>query len=80
MKTQSKNQTPTPMNIVLGMQHPSILSDSVADSSAKKHKKWSILIRLLQQNIWELPSQSELTPMIFDTGLTHLGTEASIYD
>ena len=29
--------------------------------------------------IWRCLSLSELTPMIFNTGLTHLGTEASIY-
>ena len=28
--------------------------------------------------IWRPPSLSELTPMIFNTGLTHLGSEASI--
>ena len=27
--------------------------------------------------IWRPSSQSELTPMIFETGLTHLGSEAS---
>ena len=26
---------------------------------------------------WRLPNQSELTPMIFNTGLTHLGSKAS---
>ena len=29
--------------------------------------------------IWRPPSLSELTPMIFNTGLTHLGSEASNY-
>ena len=29
--------------------------------------------------IWRLPSLSELTHMIFNMGLTHLGSEASIY-
>ena len=29
--------------------------------------------------IWRPPSQSELTSMIFNTGLTPLGSEASIY-
>ena len=29
--------------------------------------------------IWRPPSLSELTPMIFSIGLTHLGSEASIY-
>ena len=29
------------------------------------------------KNIWRPPSLSELTPMIFNTGLTHLGSEAS---
>ena len=28
--------------------------------------------------IWRPPSLSELTPIIFITGLTHLGSEASI--
>ena len=28
--------------------------------------------------IWRPPSQSELTPMIFNIGLTHSGSEASI--
>ena len=28
-------------------------------------------------NVWRLPSLSELTQMIFNMGLTHLGTEAS---
>ena len=27
---------------------------------------------------WRPPSLSELTPMLFNTGLTHLGSEASI--
>ena len=30
-------------------------------------------------NIWSPPSLSELTPMIFNTRLTHLRLEASIY-
>ena len=29
--------------------------------------------------IWRPPSLSELTPMLFNTGLTNLGLEASIY-
>ena len=29
--------------------------------------------------IWRPPSLSELTPMVYNTGLTHLGSEASIY-
>ena len=29
--------------------------------------------------IWKPPSLSELTPMIFNTDLTHLGSEAFIY-
>ena len=29
--------------------------------------------------IWRRPSLSELTPIIFNTGLTHLGSVASIY-
>ena len=28
---------------------------------------------------WRPPSLSELTPIVFNTGLTHLGSEASIY-
>ena len=28
---------------------------------------------------WRPLSQSELTPMVFDTGITHLGSEASKY-
>ena len=28
--------------------------------------------------IWRPPSLSKLTPIIFNTGLTHLGSEASI--
>ena len=32
------------------------------------------------QDIWMPPSLSELTPMVFNTGLTHLGSEASIYN
>ena len=28
--------------------------------------------------IWRPPSLSELTPMIFNTGLTHLGSESSV--
>ena len=31
------------------------------------------------KNIWSPLSLSELTPMIFDIGLTHLSSEASIY-
>ena len=30
-------------------------------------------------HIWRAPSISELTSIIFNTGLTHLGSEASIY-
>ena len=29
---------------------------------------------------WRLPSLSELTPMVFNTGLTYLGLEASKYE
>ena len=29
--------------------------------------------------IWKPPSLGELTPIIFNKGLTHLGSEASIY-
>ena len=29
--------------------------------------------------IWRPPSLSELSPMIFSMGLTHLGSEATIY-
>ena len=29
--------------------------------------------------MWKPPSLSELTPMIFNKGVTHLGSEASIY-
>ena len=44
-------------------------------------KRLSIEIKLLNgKNIWWPPSLSELTPMVFNTGLTHLGSEASIYD
>ena len=39
----------------------------------------SILI-VIQQHIWEPPSLSVLTTMIFNMGLTHLGSEAFIYD
>ena len=28
---------------------------------------------------WRPPSLSELTPMVFNTGLTHLGLKATIY-
>ena len=41
----------------------------------------SLLIKihiLMKCFIWRPPSLSELTPMIFNTGLTHLGLEASI--
>ena len=34
---------------------------------------------LIHYYIWRPPSQSELTPMVFNTGLTHLGSDASIY-
>ena len=30
------------------------------------------------RNIWRPPTLSELTPMMFNMGLTHLGSEASI--
>ena len=30
-------------------------------------------------SIWCLPNLSELTPMIYNMELTHLGSEASIY-
>ena len=33
----------------------------------------------IQHMNWRPPSQSELTPMLFNTGLTHLGLEASNY-
>ena len=56
----------------------------------KKHDfqfSWEItfIILLLLDEIffsmitWRPPSLSELTPMIFNAGLTHLGSEASIY-
>ena len=33
----------------------------------------------LSRYIWRPSRLSELTPMVFNTGLTHLGLEASIY-
>ena len=50
----------------------------------------SVMIQLLSANavnirgnllniIWRPPSQSELTTMIFDMGLTHIGSEAPIW-
>ena len=35
---------------------------------------WKMLI-----DIWRPPSLNELTPMLFDNGLAHLGSETSIY-
>ena len=35
-------------------------------------------IHIILEYIWRLPSLSELTPMIFNMRLTHLGSEASI--
>ena len=37
------------------------------------NKKCKKLLRL----IWKSPILSELTPIVFNTGLTHLGSEAS---
>ena len=36
-------------------------------------------LQRLDYYIWRPPSLSELTPMIFDMGLTHFGSEASFY-
>ena len=36
-------------------------------------------ILIAKQHIWRPPSISELTPMIFNTVLTHLGSKAAIY-
>ena len=51
----------------------------------KQEKRYLILYFILifkKQNNkhekWRPPSLSELTPMVFNTGLTHLGSEASI--
>ena len=35
-------------------------------------------IPIRKNNIWRATRPSELTPMVFNTGLTHLGSEASI--
>ena len=34
-------------------------------------------LKLDLKNKWRSPSQSELTPMLFNMGLIHLGSEAS---
>ena len=47
------------------------------------HKMMLILLFFSYSNmsfIWKLPSLSELTPMIFNTGLTHLGSQTSNYN
>ena len=46
---------------------------------AERIKKYEFLVNLYQ-NKWKPPSLSELTLMIFNTGLTHLVLEASIYN
>ena len=33
----------------------------------------------IKNHIWRPPSVSELNPMVFNTGLTYLGSETSIY-
>ena len=51
----------------------------------KIHKTWLasscvlLIILVLFIYIWRPPSLSELTPIIFSAGLTHLGSETSIY-
>ena len=40
----------------------------------------SIPLLIIRNIIWRPPELSELTPMIFDMKLTHLGSEASIYN
>ena len=48
-----------------------------------EEKKTAYLNEILKQVclfiIWRPPSLSELTPKLFNTGLTHLGFEAFIY-
>ena len=41
-------------------------------------KDASIILQKKRNMIWKPPSISELTPMLSNTGLTHLGLEASI--
>ena len=43
------------------------------------YNRFDILNVIRSYDIWRPPSLRELTPMIFNTGLTHLDSEASIY-
>ena len=43
------------------------------------HLIYQIYFQLLFYIKWRSPSVSKLTPMIFNAGLTHLGSEASKY-
>ena len=36
-------------------------------------------IKNIPNNVWRPPTLSELSQMIFNMGLTHLGSEVSIY-
>ena len=51
-------------------------SNFIYKSMRKNVKRRQFNKDLLQSN-WRPPSLSELTAMIFNTGLTHLGSEAS---
>ena len=44
----------------------------------KRVRKYNENEKSLSKAIWRPPSLSELTPMVLNTGLTHLDLEASI--
>ena len=56
------------------------MCDKNSKFNQKSYAKVIVVINCVQndQDIWRPSSPSELTPMIFNTGLTHLGSEASI--
>ena len=38
-----------------------------------------LILNTFVKYIWRPPSLSKLTPMIFESGLTHIGSDASIF-
>ena len=60
------------LTYILSQSDCTILSIQVLLQSCKMQVNVS-------QEIWKSPSLSELTPMLFNTGLAHLGSEASIF-
>ena len=62
--------------ICLTTNHPCMMLYQNLKFRITKSVKWNLIFSIF---IWRPPSLSELISMVFNTGLTHLGSEASIW-